>query len=117
MLITFYSKVMPEVLMLEEHARPLLVAAGKITSQSIPIPQRGVFTVEQLEAAIAGIEEAIHHSRPSPSAYENDQDEQDNLLAPMAQQVSLQQRAFPLLDMLKKSRLKNVDVMWQMTKG
>jgi len=116
MLITFHSKVEPEVLMLEEHALPLLAAAGKIAPHHIYIPERGVFTVEQLDAAIAGIEQAIDSSRSHATPHD-DQDEQGNPLPPMAHRVTLQQRAFPLLDMLKKSRAKGVDVMWEKSRG
>ncbi len=57
MLITFHSKVVAEVLMLTDHAGALLQAAGK--SFGDKIPERGVFTVEQLQPAISGIERAI----------------------------------------------------------
>ena len=50
MLITFHSKVVAEVLMLTDHAGVLLQAAGK--SFGDKIPERGVFTVDQLGPAI-----------------------------------------------------------------
>ena len=58
MLIAFHSKAAPEVLMLAKHALPLLAAAGKVGPDQSPLPERGVFTVEQLDATIAGIEQA-----------------------------------------------------------
>ena len=50
MLITFHSKVVAEVLMLSDHATGILQAAGKSIGDKIP--ERGVFTVEQLGPAI-----------------------------------------------------------------
>ena len=51
MLVTFSSKNAADVLMLSHHAQPLLKAAGKDVGN--PFPERGVFTAEQLESAIA----------------------------------------------------------------
>ena len=61
MLITFHSKVVAEVLMLTDHAGILLQAAGK--SFGDKIPERGVFTADQLGPAIQGIERAIEESQ------------------------------------------------------
>ena len=57
MLVTFSSKNAPSVLMLSQHARVVLEAAGKTTVTELP--ERGVFTPEQLPAAITALEKAI----------------------------------------------------------
>ncbi|CAM3796735.1 DUF1840 domain-containing protein [Bordetella tumulicola] len=115
MLIKFHSKTVAEVLMLSVHAAQLLRAAGK--SFSDDVPERGVFTPEQLPAAIAGIEAAIkteaHHGRPE----EDDKSDDDKPVAPMAQTVELHQRAYPLVDMMRRSLEDGVDVTWEATKG
>src|SRR5690606_247986 len=70
MLLTFRSKAAADVLMLSEHAVPLLRAAGKTMESS---PERGVFTVQQLPEAIAGIERAIREAAPPPEDEDDDE--------------------------------------------
>jgi hypothetical protein len=108
MLISFRSKAGAEVLMLSDHAKPLLRAAGK----SVPdaFPERGVFTPGQLGPAIAGIEKAV------ALAPEHPEDHEDDTHAPkhsMARPVGMQQRAYPLLDLMRKALAKGVDVTWE----
>jgi hypothetical protein len=109
MLISFRSKAGSEVLMLSDHAGPLLRAAGK----SLPdkFPERGVFTPEQLQQAIAGIEKAVSLAHPPSEDHENDPDAVP--VHPMARPVGLQQRAYPLLDLMKKALAKGVNVTWE----
>lgn len=106
MLITFRSKAASEVLMLSEHAAPLLRAAGKAFPDKIP--ERGVFTAEQLASAIAGIEKAV-----SQAPQKIDDEDDDPLVHPVSRGVTLQQRAFPLLDLMKKSQAKGVPLSWE----
>lgn len=106
MIYTFRSKATGELIMLAQHAQPLLEAAGK--TRDTATQQRGVFTAEQLAAAITGIERAIHASA-DPDFNEDDPEQ----AAKARQYVSLGQRAQPLLDMLRKAERKNVDVLWE----
>jgi len=111
MLITFHSKAVAEVLMLSDHAGPILQAAGKSIGDKIP--ERGVFTVDQLGPAIAGIERAIEIA-------EHPADEDDEAKAPrspMARAVGMKERAFPLLDMMRQSQAANVEVTWEASRG
>jgi hypothetical protein len=106
MLITFRSKSTAEVLMLSEHAKPLLLAAGKVFEGEVP--DRGVFTPEQLGAAIAGLNHAISGDFPA-----DDNDDDDHLPRhAMAQTVTLKQRAYPLLEMFKKAQEEGTGVTW-----
>lgn len=114
MLIKFHSKTVAEVLMLSPHAAPLLRVAGKSVGDEVP--ERGVFTVEQLPAAIAGIEAAVKDEGPVPSEPDEYGDD-DKPVPPMAQHVGLQQRAYPLLDMMRRSLADGVEVSWEATKG
>jgi hypothetical protein len=109
MLISFRSKAGAEVLMLSDHAAPLLRAAGKTLPEKFP--ERGVFTPEQLEQAIAGIERAVALAHDHPEDHENDPDALP--VHPMARPVGLQQRAYPLLDLMKKALAKGVNVTWE----
>lgn len=111
MLITFHSKVVAEVLMLSDHAGPILQAAGKPIGDKIP--ERGVFTVDQLGPAIAGIERAIANAEHP----EEEEDEDKAPRSPMARAVGLKERAFPLLDMMRQSQAANVEVTWEASRG
>src|SRR3546814_7399164 len=76
------------------------------------LPERGVITRDQLEAAIKGIEQAI--SADTESEYPDDhQDNNDSKAHPIAQPVSFRRRAFPLLAMLRLSHEHNADVVWE----
>lgn len=114
MLITFHSKVVAEVLMLTDHAGALLLAAGK--SFKDKIPERGVFTVEQLGPAISGIERAIDDYQSSHDA-SDEEDEDKAPASPMARMVGLKERAFPLLDMMRQSLAANAEVTWEVSRG
>ncbi|MBU4612511.1 DUF1840 domain-containing protein [Achromobacter sp. GG226] len=106
MIFTFRSKATGELIMLGEHAKPLLKVAGK-SDETLQQP-RGVFTPEQLAPAIAGITRAVRGDQ------DPDFNEDDPVQAAQARQyVSLKQRAQPLLDMLAKAEAKQVEVMWE----
>lgn len=116
MLIKFRSKTVAEVLMLSPNAAPLLRAAGKSIGDEVP--ERGVFTVEQLPAAIAGIEAAIKADKTAhPAQNSHAEENEDQPVPPMAQHVELPQRAFPLLHMMRRSLTDGENVTWESTKG
>ncbi len=106
MIITFRSKAAGEVIMLGEHAKPLLELAGKAVGATLD--PRGVFTPEQLPDAIARIEKALGLEQ-KPHFDEDKPEEAEKA----AQYVGLGQRAFPLLDMLRQAQAKNVNVTWE----
>jgi len=112
MLVTFHSKAVADILMRSDDVGPLLSAAGKPYADKVP--ERGVFTRDQLPGAIAGLERAIqadaHHAAPGD---EPPADEPH----PVEQPVSLRNRAFPLLDMLRKSLEGGHDVTWETSRG
>ena len=107
MLITFHSKAAADVLMRADDALPLLRAAGK--SVVGDFPALGVFTRDQLPAAIAGLEAAVH-AAPADML---DDDEIDHRHA----KVTLRQRAFPLLEMMHKSLDAGADITWESARG
>lgn len=110
MLITFHSKATAEVLMRTVDAAPLLQAAGKLVGDEIP--ERGVFTHEQLPAAIAGLEAAVV-GQPAPAEDHPDQEPKH----PVEREVGLQQRAYPLLDMMRQSLAARADLTWEVSRG
>ncbi|RTZ43328.1 DUF1840 domain-containing protein [Candidimonas sp. SYP-B2681] len=109
MLVVFHSKAAAEVLMFSKHALPILKAAGKPYTDTLP--ERGVITRDQLDAAIKGIEHAI--AADTESEFSDDNDDNDTKEHPIAQPVSFRRRAFPLLAMLRLSRQEDADVIWE----
>jgi len=113
MLITFHSKAAADILMRSDDVDTLLRAAGKTYGEKVP--ERGVFTRDQLAGAIAGLERAIQ-AEP-PVAEDADEQSDKGPAHPVDQHVALHQRAFPLLDMLRKSLAAGHDVTWESSRG
>lgn len=109
MLVLFHSKSAAEVLMYGQHALPLLQAAGKSFEA---LPERGVITRAQLDAAIAGIEHAVA-ADTSPETSDSEGEHDDATEHPINQSVSFRRRAWPLLAMLRLARDKGEDVTWE----
>lgn len=110
MLVVFHSKAAAEVLMFSKHALPILKAAGKPYTDTLP--ERGVITRDQLDEAIKGIEHAIAANTEAEYSEDTD-DDSDTKTHPIAQPVSFRRRAFPLLAMLRLSREHDADVIWE----
>jgi len=108
MLILFHSKAAAEVLMLGEHALPILRAAGRVTGDTLP--ERGVITRADLAAAIAGIEGAV---ALDPVQNEDEERDDEEPVHPISRPVSLSQRAYPLLAMLRAAQAGDADVTWE----
>lgn len=117
MLITFSSKADMDVLMLDKDARLVLVAAGKITGPEIP--ERGVFTVEQLDDALTNLQHAIHQESATLQKHPDDldDDEEDDNRPRDKRVVLLAQRASPLMQMMRKSKAAQTTVMWETSSG
>ncbi|MDN5842029.1 MAG: DUF1840 domain-containing protein [Alcaligenaceae bacterium] len=110
MLILFQCKSAAEVLMYGQHAYPILQAAGKQFDDGV-LPERGVITRAQLDAAITGIEHVVAYDGGHEVAGDtNDHDEVAE--HPISQTVSFRRRAWPLLTMLRLAREKGEDVTW-----
>lgn len=102
MLFTFRSKASAEFYMLEAHARALLDLIGK------PATPTGIVTAAQTADAIAALETAIARSTPTPARSPDAED------APREAErdVALAQRAWPLLEMLRRAQARQTDVIW-----
>lgn len=112
MLVTFSSKVDADVLMMGDHAKLVLKAAGKDIGSTVP--ERGVFTAEQLDAAIANLEKAIAKEQPRA---QSDDDHDDDSEHKAKEVVLLEQRAYPLLAMMRKAKEADAPVMWETGSG
>ena len=92
MLYKFKSKETGDLIMLEPDAKRLLKIMGR--EEQV----KGIFLVDQLQAAIDALDNAIK------------QEESDGSLDPKL--VSLRQRAQPMLKMLQTCLAKSADVVW-----
>lgn len=110
MLVLFHSKSAAEILMYGQHALTILQAAGKTFEGGLP--ERGVITRAQLDAAIAGIEHAVA-ADTSSDASDHDGEHDDATEHPIVQSVGFRRRAWPLLAMLRLARDKGEDVTWE----
>jgi Domain of unknown function (DUF1840) len=99
-LVTFRSRAAAEIIMVRDVADRLLEIIGKEAAE------RGVITPPQIEAALASLEQAVAAERA------RGEDRVDDEQPLHLQAVSLRQRAFPLMEMLRAARRRAVDVTW-----
>ena len=103
MLITFKSRASSNVSYFQEIGKQILSLLGKD-----PEATKGVFTVEQLDAAITTLQEVMSTEKAVPSAHKNAEEDEDKA----AEQVSLGRRVFPLLTLFERSKTVESPVMW-----
>ncbi|HYF58874.1 MAG TPA: DUF1840 domain-containing protein [Burkholderiaceae bacterium] len=105
MLYEFKSKATGTVTMTGAIAERLLQIVGKEPGA------KGVFTVEQMPDAIAALQAAIDREKRETSAPDDDEDDDDRD-EPRPVTVTLAQRAWPLIDMLRDSHRAGQPVTW-----
>ncbi|MGE5339543.1 MAG: DUF1840 domain-containing protein [Gemmatimonadota bacterium] len=103
-LVVFRSKASGEIFYLAENARRLFDIIGKAPGE------RGVITAAQLPDAIAKLTAAIDEEKAQLKAAAQNEDADERGGAQRA--VTLGQRAYPLLEMLRAANKKSVDVTW-----
>ncbi len=107
MLITFKSTASPEIVMLKDLAQYLLGVIGK------QLGERGVIAYQELAKAIQRLEEAIEVEKKADAAQHARIDSaSDNHEEKEERPISLAQRAFPLLDMMRAAHKREADVLW-----
>ncbi|RKP49285.1 DUF1840 domain-containing protein [Trinickia fusca] len=106
MLITFKCRAAPDVVMLENLAQYLVAIVGK------QLGQRGVIAHDELDKAIAKLEEAIVVDKKETAEHEGHFHEGEEGHELHELPIGLAQRAFPFLDMLRAAKKENVDVLW-----
>ena len=111
MLYEFKSRATGTVVMTGPVAEQVLAIVGKA-----PGPQ-GIFTVEQMGPAIAALQAAVERERTERTERESDprdaarhRDDEDE--ADRTPSISLAQRAWPLMDMLRAARAVDQVVTW-----
>jgi hypothetical protein len=105
MLIIFKSKASGDVIMRGENGKEMLRLMGKDADES-----KGIFTAEQLPAAIVALKQAIAADRPVPDPHRTEKptgtasDADDGVL--------LYHRALPVLDLMERSLRDDAYVTW-----
>jgi hypothetical protein len=106
MLIIFKSPASGDVIMFGKNGKEMLEVLGKDKEDA-----KGIFTVEQLPAAIDTLKAAIAADKARQTDKDDDnEDEQD--VKPGGGGVSFFQRAVPLLELLERSLKDKVPVTW-----
>lgn len=107
MIYKFKSDATADIIMMGPDGDKVLRLIGKE-----PAP-RGILEAEAMPAAIAAMERAIVAERAvdAEAAETNDDDDRSSARA-AAKAVRLQQRAWPLLEMMKRSHAANKDIVW-----
>ena len=96
MLYKFKSKAAGNVIMLEPNGKQVLQLIGKDAGA------KGIIEPSQMDAAIAALESAI--------AKEQADSEADG--ADKADGISLKQRALPLIDMMRRAKAADEEIVW-----
>ena len=108
MLYEFKSRATGTVVMTGPVAEQVLAIVGKA-----PGPQ-GIFTVEQMGPAIAALQAAVERERTEresdPRDADRHRDDEDE--ADRTPSISLAQRAWPLMDMVRAARAADQVVTW-----
>ena len=108
MLYKFKSKAAGDVIMMQANGDQVLRILGKAPGG------KGIVTVGELPAAITALESAIGAGvgGGDPKAAGDGNGGDDERGAAAAEAVSLQRRAWPLLEMMKASLAARADVVW-----
>lgn len=109
-LVVFRSKAAGEIFMFAETARRIFEIIGK---QQAP---RGVITAEQVPEALARLTAAVEEEKAQLRAAQAQAEEAARRGEDDADKgeraITLAQRAYPLIEMLRAAQKKNVDVTW-----
>ena len=105
MLYKFKSKVAGDVIMLAASGDQVLRILGRE-----PSPQ-GILEVAAMPAAMQAIEAAVVEDEQARQQAQAEAAAEDKPLAPR-DAVTLRQRAWPLLEMIKRSHAARADIVW-----
>ena len=107
-LVVFRSRAAGEIFMFAETARRIFDIIGR------PDAPRGVITAEQVPEALRKLVDAVEEEKAQLKAAQEDAETDDRQGEGGVQQraITLGQRAFPLIEMLRAAQKKKVDVTW-----
>ncbi|MGV3592454.1 MAG: DUF1840 family protein [Gammaproteobacteria bacterium] len=107
MLITFTSKVHPDVVMFGDVATVLLRAMGQ--SEQPP----GILRGDEIRLAADKLRAYVDHAAPEKAGEEEDNSKSEEERRERRNRVGLRTRALPLLDLLDASYHREADVIWR----
>lgn len=104
MLYKFKSRAAADLIMLEPQGRQVVTLMGKTPGPS------GIVTAAQIPAAIAALQAAVEaeEALPPPADAEGDETPESE----RQDVVRLRQRVAPFIEMLRRSAIEGVDVVW-----
>lgn len=109
-LVVFRSKAAGEIFMFAETARRILAIIGKAEAP------RGVISAEQIDDALARLTAAVEEEKAQIEQAREEAEQAQRRGEPAssegARPITLAQRAFPLIEMLRAAQKKRVDVTW-----
>jgi hypothetical protein len=105
MIYKFKSKAAGDVIMMGPSGDHVLRIIGK------PPGAKGIIEPAAMPAAIAAIEQAIADEEAARRQAEADAEAEGRTLPPR-EAVTLRQRAWPLVDMLKRAHAAGQDIVW-----
>ena len=109
-LVVFRSKAAGEIFMFAETARRILAIIGR---QDAP---RGVIGAEQVGDALASLTAAVEEEKTQIEQAREEAEQAQRRGEPAGEgaprAITLAQRAYPLLEMLRAAQKKKVDVTW-----
>ncbi len=104
MIYKFKSRATGDLIMLGPDGDRMLQLLGRE-----PAP-KGIIDVEQIDAAIATLQQAMHDEEASTAGDAADKSDAGN--GDAAKAVSLRQRLWPMVEMLKQARSESQPVVW-----
>ena len=105
MIYKFKSKAAGDVIMMGPAGDDVLRLIGKAPGAT------GIIEVAAMPAAIAALEQAVAAEDAQRAQAEKDAAAEGRKLAPR-EAVSLRQRAWPLVEMMKRSAAEQADIVW-----
>lgn len=107
-LVVFRSKAAGEIFMFAETARRIFEIVGKAEAA------RGVITADQVPDALQRLAAAVEDEKAQIRAAAEQAEGADRRGedTPAQRPITLAQRAFPLIEMLRAAQKKKVDVTW-----
>jgi Domain of unknown function (DUF1840) len=106
MLFKFKSKATGDLIMLEPNGRRVLQIIGKDPSTT------GIILPAQMPAALAALESAVAAEEAAMEAAKNAKADEECINPAVVDAVPLRQRALPFMELLKKCREANVEIVW-----
>jgi len=109
MLYKFKSKAAGDVIMLQPNAQRLLEIIGKHSSADPSL--KGILLPEQMPQALSALQAAIEHDE-AERQQAIAQAQAEHLSTPRFEEVSLRQRALPLMEMIRSCHQANEAITW-----